>query len=39
VATVPSVVTDPLVQSFKTNGLKIKALLKTIFTSDDFVKF
>jgi len=39
VATVPSVVTDPFVQDFKANGLKIKHLLKTIYTSDDFVKF
>jgi len=39
VATVPNVVTDPFVQDFQTNGLKIKALLKEIYTSDDFVKF
>jgi len=38
-ATVPSVVTDPLVQDFKANGMKIKRLLRNIFTSDDFVKF
>jgi hypothetical protein len=38
-APVPNVLTDPLVQDFKQNGLKIKHLLKAIFTSDDFVKF
>jgi hypothetical protein len=38
-ATVPSVVTDPLVKDFTTNGLKIKRLLRNIFTADDFVKF
>ncbi len=38
-ATVPTVVTDPLLQDFKSNGMKVKHLLRTIFTSDDFVKF
>ena len=38
-ATVPSVVTDSLVKDFTTNGLKIKRLLRNIFTADDFVKF
>jgi hypothetical protein len=38
-ATVPSVVTDSLVQDFTQNGLKIKRLLRNIFTADDFVKF
>jgi len=38
-ATVPSVVTDPLVKDFTTNGLKVKRLMRNIFTSDDFVKF
>jgi hypothetical protein len=39
VATVPSVVTASLVTDFTTNGLKVKRLLRNIFTSDDFVKF
>jgi hypothetical protein len=39
IATVPSVVTDPLVKDFTTNGTKIKRLIRNIFTSDDFVKF
>jgi hypothetical protein len=38
-ATVPTVVTAPLVTTFTSGGLTIKPLLKTIFTSDDFVKF
>jgi len=38
-ATVPSVVTDSLVQDFTQNGMKIKRLLRNIFTADDFVKF
>lgn len=38
-ATVPSVVTTPLVTDFTSNGLKVKRLLRNIFTSDDFVKF
>jgi hypothetical protein len=38
-ATVPSVVTAPLVTDFTTNGMKIKRLMRNIFTSDDFVKF
>ena len=38
-ATVPSVVTDSLVKDFTSNGLKIKRLLRNIFTADDFVKF
>ena len=39
VAAVPSVVTDPLLQDFTQNGMKVKRLLRKIFTSDDFVKF
>ena len=39
VAAVPSVVTDPLLQDFTQNGMKVKRLLRNIFTSDDFVKF
>jgi hypothetical protein len=38
-ATVPSVVTDPLVTDFTSNGMKVKRLMRNIFTSDDFVKF
>lgn len=38
-APVPNVVTDPFVKDFSANGLKIKHLLKTLYTSDDFVKF
>ncbi len=39
VAAVPNIVTDPLVKDFTTNGLKIKRLIRNIFTSDDYVKF
>ncbi|HEY1959948.1 MAG TPA: DUF1549 domain-containing protein [Polyangiaceae bacterium] len=39
VAGVPSVVTDPLLQDFTANGMKVKRLLRNILTSDDFVKF
>jgi hypothetical protein len=38
-ATVPSVVTAPLVTDFTSNGMTIKRLMRNIFTSDDFVKF
>ncbi len=38
-ATVPPVVSDPLLKDFTSNGLKVKRLLRNIFTSDDFVKF
>ena len=38
-ATIPPVVTDPLLTDFKANGMKIKHVLKAAFTSDDFVKF
>jgi len=38
-ATIPPVVTDPLVQSFTANGMKLKAVIRSVFTSDDFVKF
>ena len=38
-AAVPSVITAPLVTDFTTNGLKVKRLLRNIFTADDFVKF
>lgn len=38
-ATVPPVVTDPIVQDFKQNGFKLKRVIRNVFTSDDFVKF
>ena len=38
-ATVPPVVTDPLVADFTANGFKLKRLIRNIFTADDFVKF
>jgi len=38
-ATVTSVVTQPLVTYFTSNGMSIKSLLQNIFTSTDFVSF
>jgi hypothetical protein len=38
-ATIPSVVTDPLVKDFTANGQKLKRVIRNVFTSDDFVKF
>ena len=38
-ATIPPVVTDPLLTAFTANGMKMKSLIKNAFTSDDFVKF
>jgi hypothetical protein len=38
-ATIPPVVTDPLVKDFTGNGFKVKRVLRNIFTADDFVKF
>lgn len=38
-ATVPSVVTDPIVTDFTSNGYKLKRVIRNVFTSDDFVKF
>jgi len=38
-ATIPPVVTDPIVASFTANGMKLKSVIRTVFTSDDFVKF
>ena len=38
-ATVPPVVSDPLLKDFTSNGMKVKRLIRNIFTSDDFVKF
>lgn len=38
-ATVPSIVTDPIVTDFTQNGFKLKRVIRNVFTSDDFVKF
>jgi hypothetical protein len=38
-ASIPDIVTDPLVKDFTDNGFKMKRLLRNVFTSDDFVKF
>jgi hypothetical protein len=38
-ATIPPVVTDPLLADFTANGMKMKRLIRNVFTSDDFVKF
>lgn len=38
-ATVPNVVTDPIVTDFTQNGFKLKRAIRNVFTSDDFVKF
>ena len=38
-ATIPPVVTDPLVADFKASGMKLKAVIRSVFTTDDFVKF
>jgi hypothetical protein len=38
-ATIPPVVTDPLVADFTANGMKLKRVIKSVFTADDFVKF
>ncbi len=38
-STVPPVVTDPYVASFTSGGFKVKALLKAVFTSNDFTQF
>ena len=39
IAPVPTSVTDSYLAAFQANGLKVKALIRGIFTSDDFVKF
>ena len=39
VATIPPVVTDPLVADFTANGMKMKRVIRNVFTSDDFVRF
>ncbi len=38
-ATVPDSVTDSYLADFTTNGMKVKALIREVFTSDDFVRF
>jgi Protein of unknown function (DUF1585)/Protein of unknown function (DUF1588) len=38
-ATVPDSVTDSYLSDFTTNGMKVKALIREVFTSDDFVRF
>lgn len=39
VATIPPVVTDPLLADFNANGMKLKKIIRDVFTSDDFVRF
>jgi hypothetical protein len=38
-ATVPTTVTDPVLQDFQANGLKLKQVIRDVFTSPDFVQF
>ena len=38
-AAIPAIVTDPLVKDFTANGFKMKRVIRSVFTSDDFVKF
>jgi hypothetical protein len=38
-ATVPPVVTDPIVQQFTAGGYKLKSVIRAVFTAEDFVKF
>ncbi len=38
-ATIPAVVTAPLLQTFNTNGKKLLPIIRAAFTSDDFVRF
>jgi hypothetical protein len=38
-ATIPPVVTDALVQAFVESGMKLKATVRAVFASDDFVRF
>jgi hypothetical protein len=38
-ATVPSVVTAPLVKTFQSNGMKLLPIIQAAFTSSDFVQF
>jgi hypothetical protein len=36
---VPDTTIEPLILTFQANGYKLKAILKLIFTHDDFVRF
>jgi hypothetical protein len=38
-ATVPAVVTAPLLKSFQSNGMKLLPIIRAAFTSDDYVRF
>jgi hypothetical protein len=38
-ATVPSVVTQPLLMTFQMNGQKLLPVIRAAFTSDDFIRF
>lgn len=38
-ATVPNVVTDPLVKDFTAGGFKLKETIRAVFKAEDFVKF
>ncbi len=39
IAGVPAVVTDPHLKVFKDKGLKLKPVIRSVFTAEDFVKF
>ena len=38
-ATVPAPVTQPFVDKFKANGMKLKETIRDVFKSEDFTKF
>jgi hypothetical protein len=38
-ATVPTTVTDPVLKDFQANGLKLKQVIRDVFTSNDFIQF
>lgn len=38
-ATIPAVVTDDLTKNFTANGMKLKSVIRAVYTSDDFVRF
>ncbi len=38
-ASIPPAVTDPLVKDFTGNGMKLKRVIRNVFTSEDFTKF
>lgn len=38
-ATLPQVVTDPYLKSFKDGGFKLKPIIAQVFKSEDFIKF